>query len=129
MQNAYTMLLGQNWIFVIGSLVAYFASQTWDVWFFHKLRNKYIDKHGSIKGGRWLWNNGSTMTSQIFDTFLFIGISFGLGFGWFWNNPIGLMNMFVGQYLIKFILAALDTPIFYLLTRNRGDRKDNEEYE
>ena len=37
--------------------------------------------------------------------------------------------MFVGQYLIKFILAALDTPIFYLLTRNRGDRKDNEEYE
>ena len=128
MQNAYTMLLGQNWIFVIGSLVAYFISQSWDVWIFHKIRNKYIDKHGSVKGGRWIWNNGSTWTSQIFDTIIFIGISFGLGFGWLWNNPIGLLNMFIGQYLVKFLLACLDTPFFYLMTRNRGDREDNEEY-
>ena len=55
------------------------------------------------------------------DTVVFIGISFGLGFGWLWNNPIGLLNMFVGQYLVKFILAALDTPIFYLLTRKRNE--------
>lgn len=121
MQKSYVALLGQNWIFVIGSLVAYFISQSWDVWFFHKIRDKYIKKHGSTKGGRWLWNNGSTMTSQIFDTIIFIGISFGIGFGWFWDKAMWpvLGAMMIGQYVFKFILACLDTPLFYLLTHKK----------
>ena len=120
-QEAYNRMLGQNWIFVIGSMVAYFASQSWDVFFFHKIRDKYIAEHGSTNGGRWIWNNASTMTSQIIDTVLFIGISFGIGFGWFFNKDMwpSLAAMMVGQYALKFILAALDTPFFYLLTRNR----------
>lgn len=120
MQGHYNALLGMNWIFSVGSLVAYLASQAWDVWVFHKIRDRYIAKHGSIKGGRWMWNNGSTMTSQIIDTVLFIGIAFGIGFGWLFDPAMHptLLAMFVGQYVIKFILAALDTPIFYLLTRN-----------
>lgn len=120
-QAAYDKLLGQNWVFVIGSMVAYFASQSWDVYFFHKIRDKYIQKHGDTKGGRWIWNNASTMTSQIIDTVLFIGISFGLGFGWFFDKAMWspLAAMMVGQYILKFILAALDTPIFYILTRKR----------
>lgn len=118
-QAAYDRLLGQNWIFVIGSMVAYFASQSWDVFFFHKIRDKYIAKHGNTAGGRWIWNNGSTMTSQIIDTVLFIGISFGIGFGWLFDPQmhISLLSMMIGQYVLKFILAALDTPFFYLLTR------------
>lgn len=120
-QAAYERLLGQNWVFVIGSMVAYFASQSWDVFFFHKIRDRYIEKHGDTKGGRWIWNNASTMTSQIIDTVLFIGISFGLGFGWFFDRAMwtSLGAMMIGQYVLKFILAALDTPIFYLLTRKR----------
>ena len=58
MDNAYQTLLGQNWIFVIGSLSAYLVSQSWDVAVFHAIRDRYIAKHGSTKGGRWLWNNG-----------------------------------------------------------------------
>lgn len=120
-QEAYNTILGQNYIFVIGSLVAYFASQSWDVWVFHKIRDRYIKKHGSTKGGRWIWNNGSTMTSQIIDTILFIGISFGFGFGWFFNKEMWapLAAMMVGQYVLKFILACIDTPFFYLLTRKK----------
>lgn len=120
-QIAYNRLLGQNWIFVIGSMVAYFASQSWDVFFFHKIRDKYIAGHGSTNGGRWIWNNASTMTSQIIDTVLFIGISFGIGFGWFFDKSMwpSLAAMMVGQYLLKFLLAALDTPFFYMLTRHR----------
>lgn len=123
-QSAYERLLGQNWIFVIGSMVAYFASQSWDVFFFHRIRDRYIEKHGSTAGGRWIWNNASTMTSQIIDTVLFIGISFGIGFGWFFDRAMwpSLAAMMVGQYVLKFILAALDTPIFYLLTRHASDR-------
>lgn len=123
MQTAYNALLGQNYVFVIGSLVAYFASQSWDVWVFHKIRNRYIAKHGSTAHGRWIWNNASTMTSQIIDTVLFIGISFGIGFGWLFNKEMlpTLSAMMVGQYGVKLILAALDTPFFYLLTRKRAE--------
>lgn len=123
-QTAYNTILGQNYIFVIGSLVAYFASQSWDVWVFHKIRDRYIEKHGDTKGGRWIWNNASTMTSQIIDTVLFIGISFGIGFGWFFDRTMWapLAAMMVGQYVLKFILAALDTPIFYLLTRKAKNK-------
>ena len=129
-QTAYERLLGQNWIFVIGSMVAYFASQSWDVFFFHKIRDKFIAKHGSTDGGRWIWNNASTMTSQIIDTVLFIGISFGIGFGWFFDRAMwpSLFAMMLGQYALKFILAALDTPFFYLLTRRKeGDYDCQEE--
>jgi len=120
MQRAYDRLLGQNWIFVIGSLVAYICSQSWDVWMFHKIRNAYIKKHGTTKGGKWLWNNGSTMTSQILDTAIFIIISFGFGFGWLFKPEMWstLGAMLVGQYAFKFLLALIDTPVFYLMTRN-----------
>lgn len=120
-QAAYEKLLGQNWVFVIGSMVAYFASQSWDVFIFHKIRDKFIAKHGDTKGGRWIWNNASTMTSQIIDTVLFIGIAFGLGFGWFFDSNMWmpLLGMMIGQYGLKFLLALIDTPIFYLLTRTR----------
>ena len=37
--GAYQTLLGQNWVFVIGSLCAYYASQSWDVFVFHKIRD------------------------------------------------------------------------------------------
>lgn len=122
MQEAYTMLLGQNIVFVVGSLVAYWISQKWDVWIFHKIRNKYLENHNNTKG-RWIWNNLSTMTSQILDTVLFIGIAFGLGFGWLFDTTMlsTLGAMMVGQYLIKFTLALLDTPFFYLMTKNRKE--------
>lgn len=123
-QAAYNVILGQNYVFVTGSMVAYFASQTWDVWFFHKIRDRYIAMHGTTAGGRWLWNNGSTMTSQIIDTVIFIGISFGIGFGWLFNSEMWptLAAMMVGQYAVKFILAAIDTPFFYLMTNQKAER-------
>ena len=128
MQTVYVALLGQNWIFVVGSLIAYICSQSWDVFVFHELRTWYIVKHGSRDGGRWLWNNLSTLTSQIIDTVLFIGISFGLGFGWLFSaemRPI-LWAMMVGQYFFKALLALLDTPLFYFFTRTREEDPDGD---
>lgn len=121
MQAAYEMLLGQNWVFVLGSLTAYLCSQSWDVFIFHRIRNKFIKKHGDNRH-RWIWNNASTMTSQIIDTVIFIFIAFGLGFGWAFDPAMHgqLFAMMVGQYLVKFLIAAADTPIFYLLTRKRS---------
>ena len=120
MQEAYVALLGQNWIFVVGSLVAYLISQNLDVTIFHAIRERYIALHGNRSGGRWIWNNASTITSQFVDTAVFITIAFGVGFGWLWNDPQMLINMLIGQYLVKFACALIDTPFFYFFTRNRA---------
>lgn len=131
MDDAYKTLLGQNWVFVIGSLCAYYASQSWDVFIFHKIRDKYIKKHGGRKGGRWLWNNGSTLTSQVIDTAIYATISFGLGLGWLRTKEgvFSLLGLMAGQYILKACLALLDTPVFYLLTREVKDEKANMEKE
>ena len=117
-QASYEMLLGQNAIFVLASMSAYLLSQSWDVFIFHRIRNRLLGSGKSTRS-RWIWNNASTMTSQIIDTVVFIGIAFGFGFGWLFDSAMlpQLGAMMVGQYLCKFVLAALDTPIFYLLTR------------
>lgn len=114
--DTYATLNSLGW-FTVGSLIAYCASQSWDVFIFHKIKDWAKDKFGEEKYNRHrhLWNNGSTMTSQIIDTVIFIGIGFGIGLKMPWNELIGLM---IGQYCIKFCLALLDTPIFYFFTRN-----------
>lgn len=117
----YNTLNSLGW-FTIGSLIAYLCSQTWDVFIFHKIKNWAKIKFGDkvYNKYRWLWNNGSTMTSQILDTVIFIGIGFGIGLHMQSSELIGLM---IGQYCIKFIIALLDTPFFYLLTKTnkQGD--------
>ena len=114
------MLLGQTPIFVFGSLVAYLCSQSWDVWIFHKIRVRF---NGNPKR-RWIWNNASTLTSQIIDTAIYISIAFGIGLGWFMQEG-GMMlvlGMVIGQYLLKAGLALCDTPFFYLLTHKYKDK-------
>lgn len=120
MEQAYQTLLGQNYVFVIGSLCAYYASQTWDVFIFHKLRDWHISKVKNYHGEfRWVWNNGSTLTSQIIDTFIYAFISFGVGLGWAWTSQgrTQLLGLMLGQYLLKACLALLDTPFFYVFTK------------
>lgn len=122
MQNSYVMLMGQNWVFVIASLTAFLVSQSWDVFVFHKIRNAYIERYGSRKGGRWIWNNGSTIGSQLIDSVIYVFIAFGFGFGWLFDSSMyaTLKSMIIGQFMVKAILALLDTPIFYICT-NKGE--------
>lgn len=123
---AYSRVLGQSWIFTAGSLAAYFASQYWDVCVFHAMRDRMMRANAS-RSLRWVWNNASTMTSQMIDTVIFIGVSFGLGFGWLFSPEMrgALAAMMLGQYVVKFALAAADTPIFMFLTRERRAEPKN----
>lgn len=116
--NFDTALKG-NWWFTLAGLVAYVVSQTIGVKIFHGLRNKLIEKKGEWK---WLWENLSTILSQTVDTIIFVGIAFGLGLGADWET---LWVMFISQVVIKTALAIIDTPIFYLLTRRKGNDGDN----
>lgn len=101
-QAAYQQILGSNMRIVIASLAAYFISQSHDVWSFHFIRKKTQGKH------LWLRNNASSMVSQMIDTVVFITIAF-------YGTGAPLLQMIIGQYLIKLIIAACDTPLVYLL--------------
>lgn len=123
MQTAYVELLGLNWVFFIGSMAGYLVSQTWDVYVFHRIRQRFAGTSENWRSHRWVWNNASTMTSQLFDTIIFITIAFGFGFGWLFDPSMlpAFFGLMVGQYLIKVVIAALDTPVFYALTRRGYD--------
>lgn len=117
--SMYNSILGSNWILTIGSLTACLLSQSWDVYIFHKIRDSYIQKHGSTKGGKWIWNNASTMTSQLIDSIVFyIGLLIMLKTqGVVIPVNVAATTIFV-YWIIKLIIALLDTPVFYLLTRD-----------
>ena len=118
-QAEFKSILGSSFRVVFASLLGYVCSQSWDVWIFHKIRDAYIKKHGSTKGGRWIWNNASTMTSQIIDTAIFITIAFV-------GTVPNIFTMIASQYFIKLIYAALDTPFFYLLTNKKRSEMNGE---
>jgi len=118
-QDAMAIVLGQNWVFVLASLSAYFVSQTLDVKIFHSVREWGLNKFDQNSNMRWIWNNASTGISQFIDSAIFVLIAFGLGFGWLMDGLfVPLITMIIGQYVFKLVIALLDTPIFYLLTKN-----------
>ena len=120
-QSAYGRLLGVNWMFAASSLAAYAVSQSADVAVFHRLRGAVLARVPGAHGRRWIWNNLSTMTAQLLDTVVFVGLAFGAGLGWL-STAAGrrdLAALMLGQYAVKVVLAALDTPVFYLFTQRR----------
>jgi hypothetical protein len=112
-QAEFSGILSTTYRVTLGTLIAYICSQSWDVWVFHKIRDRYMETHNGSTSGKWIWNNASTMTSQIIDTVIFILIAF-------YGTVPNLLSMILTQYCVKFVYAALDTPIFYFLTREKG---------
>ena len=120
MQNAYMTVLGLNWLIMLGSLTAYSISQTWDVYVFNRVRNYFMARTGN-RQLRFLWNNISTLSSQLIDSTVFITIVFGFGFGWLFDPAFGIIAVILQittQYIFKLFFALLDTPLFYFFTRN-----------
>ncbi len=88
---------------MLGSLLAYLISQHLDIWLFSRIRE-------ATGRERFLWlrNNLSTFLSQAVDTLVFSLIAFyGLP-----NFP--LIEVILVTYLLKVIVATLDTPFIYL---------------
>ena len=101
-QPAYEVVLGATPRIVIASMVAYLFSQLHDVWAFAFWKRVTKGQH------KWIRNNLSTMSSQIIDTALFTTIAF------FGVVPsAALWQIASSQYIVKFAIAALDTPVFY----------------
>lgn len=98
-QEAFGLVLGGTNRIILGSIVAYGISQSFDVWVFHRIKQMFASRH------LWLRNNVSTLLSQTLDTCVFVTIAF---YGQF---PI--LPLIAGQLTVKYIIALLDTPLVY----------------
>lgn len=103
-QSAFANVLGSSSRIVAGSMLAYLVSQNLDVFTFHFLRDRTEGR------ALWLRNLGSTATSQLVDTLIFISIGFIILGSTSLDTAAGLI---VGQYLVKIGVALFDTPFVY----------------
>lgn len=106
MQSAFDGIFGQGMRIIVGSLVAFLVSQLVDVTVFHKIKKRTGDKH------IWLRATGSTVVSQLVDSYIVLFIAFSGIFTWQQILAIGIMN-----YTYKFVMALVLTPVIYLVER------------
>lgn len=93
---------------VCASLVVYFVSQIVDVWLYHKwwdLCKKYFKDD---RKGLWIRNNGSTLVSQLLNTFLYTFLAF---YGTYSMDT--LISIFISSYMIYICTSLVDTPFVY----------------
>lgn len=107
MQTAFANVFGQGLWIIGGSIAAFLIGQILDVLIYHRIRK--VTGEGKV----WLRATGSTLVSQLVDSFVVLYIAFVLGPQ---NWPMGLF-LAVGtvNYIYKFIVAILLTPLIYLL--------------
>lgn len=108
MNLAFTGIFGQGMWIIAGSIIAFLVGQIADVVIFHKIKKITGEK------ALWLRATGSTLISQLIDSFVVIFIAFYINpqYHWSWQMvaAIGLVN-----YTYKFLVAILMTPILYLI--------------
>ena len=108
MQVAFGGIFGQGMWIILGSLTAFLVSQIVDVTVFHKIKK--------ITGEKWIWlrATGSTVISQLVDSFVVLFIAFKIGNGWSWQLVLAICLV---NYMYKFSMAILLTPLIYLLEK------------
>jgi uncharacterized integral membrane protein (TIGR00697 family) len=111
--KAFAGIFGQSQAIIIASLIAFLIGQLLDVFIFHKI--KEITGEKSI----WLRATGSTLVSQLIDSFVVLFIAFyvvpkltGQSKAWTFGQ---VMATCVGNYIYKFFVAVVLTPVIYLV--------------
>lgn len=102
---AFRKIFRQGLGIIIGSLIAFLIGQLLDVVVFQKLRR--------ITGSEkiWLRATGSTLVSQLVDSFVVLFIAFHI----FGNWPITqVLAVGVVNYIYKFTVAVILTPLLYV---------------
>lgn len=108
MNNAFSGIFGQGMWIIVGSITAFLIGQIADVKIFHSI--KKVTGENKL----WLRATGSTLVSQLIDSFVVIFIAFYVNpqYHWSWQMvaAIGLVN-----YTYKFIIAIGMTPVLYFV--------------
>lgn len=104
MQVAFNGIFGQGMRIIVGSITAFLVSQLIDVTIFHRIK--------AVTGEKWIWlrATGSTVVSQLIDSFIVLFIAFGGTWSWQQILAIGIMN-----YIYKFTVAVVMTPVIYFI--------------
>lgn len=101
----FNAVFGQSMWIIVGSIIAFLISQLIDVTLFHFFKNR------TGKKMLWLRSTGSTVISQLFDSFIVLGIAF-----WLPGKIDGetfVKSAFTG-YSVKLGIAICLTPLIYL---------------
>ncbi len=109
MPNAFNAIFGQGMWIIVGSLVAFLVSQIVDVTIFHKIKKMTGEKKV------WLRATGSTLISQLVDSFIVLFIAFKLGKGWSWQLVLAICLV---NYAYKFSMAIILTPLIYFVNHH-----------
>jgi queuosine precursor transporter len=108
MQAAFSGIFGQGMWIIAGSLVAFLVSQMVDVFVFHRI------KKATGESKVWLRATGSTVVSQLVDSFIVLFIAFKLGNNWSYQRVIAICLV---NYSYKFVMAIALTPVIYIIER------------
>jgi queuosine precursor transporter len=103
--EAYNLVFGQAQAVIVGSIVAFLVSQILDAYVFDQIKQK--------TGNRFIWlrSTGSTLLSQLIDSYIVLYIGFVL------PGAMSLSTYFEvapTNYLLKILIAILLTPLVYL---------------
>ena len=90
----------------MASIIAFLVSQIVDVTIFHKIKKITGEKQV------WLRATGSTVISQLVDSFIVVFIAFKIGKGWSWSTVLSISIL---GYSYKFLIAIVLTPFIYFL--------------
>ncbi|KAB2915025.1 MAG: queuosine precursor transporter [Bacteroidetes bacterium] len=106
MQTAFAQIFGQGMNIIVGSLSAFMIGQLVDVSVFHFLKKRTGEK------ALWVRSTGSTLVSQLIDSYIVLFIAFYIGGDWSLGKvaAIGTNN-----YIYKFVVALLITPLLYVI--------------
>jgi uncharacterized integral membrane protein (TIGR00697 family) len=111
--KAYKAIFGQSSGIIIGSMIAFLIGQVLDAFIFHKIKSMTGEKYF------WLRATGSTLVSQLIDSFVVLFFAFYIwpsitGQGKPWSFGL-VMAICAGNYIYKFVVAVVLTPVIYLL--------------
>jgi uncharacterized integral membrane protein (TIGR00697 family) len=103
--TAFSKIFRQGLGIIIGSLTAFLIGQILDAYVFHHIRK--------ITGSRkiWLRATGSTLVSQLVDSFIVLYIAFYVFGPWSVSDVI---KVGINNYIYKFVVAIALTPLLYL---------------
>ena len=101
----FNAVFGQAQMVIIGSISAFLLSQLMDVFVFHFIKSK--------TGNRFIWmrSTGSTLISQLIDTYVVLYIAFVLPGNMSFSD---YMSIAPTNYLLKIGIAISLTPMIYL---------------
>ena len=103
--NNFRVVFGQSQWIIVGSIIAFLCSQLIDVYVFWAFKKVTGNKH------IWLRATGSTLVSQLVDTFVVQYIAFVLPGKWLFSDFV--VNASWG-YAFKLLVALALIPMIYL---------------